>query len=355
MIRVIGFSLYGEQAASRRYRLGQYMPGLRGHGVDLQVEGLLDDDYLQKTFKGETFGKADLLKAYGRRLSRLPKLREYDLAIIQGELFPLAPGEIESRLLPIPYIYDFDDAFFLKYRMPRFRKFSFLPLKNKFDIVVAKAAAVTAGNRHLVDYARRWNPNTHFFPTVVSTDRYVCAPTKSCDCFTVGWIGSPSTGHYLSALYRPLSSLGNEGRVRFVVVGAHCPPIDNVEVVNLPWSEKTEIDILNTFDVGVMPLPDDEWARGKCAFKLIQYMACGVASVAAPVGANVDVAEGSCALLASDETQWIECLRRLRDDPGLRQTLGAAGRRRVEQTYSLQVTLSVIARVIHDVAAKARR
>ena len=100
-------------------------------------------------------------------------------------------------------------------------------------------------------------------------------------------------------LVQPLAALGAEAPLRFVVIGGKAPAISNVEVVELPWQEHTEVDLINTFDVGIMPLPDDDWARGKCAFKLIQYMACGVPVVASAVGANVDVVDADCGLLAS--------------------------------------------------------
>ena len=350
MIKVCGLTLYGAQAASTRYRLGQYVPGLKREGIDLRIMPLLGDGYIKVTFSGGKYGVKRFIGDYADRLTCLTGQSRYDLAIIQVELFPLLPGGIESRLLRIPYIYDFDDAFFLKYRHKRFRRVSFL-LMDKFEPVISRAAAVLAGNHYLADYANQLNPATTCLPTVVDTDRYVRLSVKRDDVFTIGWIGSPSTSVYLSALAPALAQLGREGPVRFVVVGGRCEAIDGVEVVNLPWEEATEVSLINTFDVGVMPLFDDEWARGKCALKLIQYMACGVPAVASPVGANLDVINDSCGLLASDSDAWLDGLRRLKDDGALRRDMGVAARQRIEHFYSLRTALPVMSNTIKTVAA----
>ena len=350
MVKVCGLTLYGAQAASTRYRLGQYVPGLKAEGIDLHISPLLGDDYVRFTFIGKTYSFKRLIVDYTRQLASLTKQGRYDLAIVQAELFPLLPGGIESRLLGIPYIYDFDDAFFLKYRQERFRRVSFV-LKDKFAAVISRAAAVLAGNHYLVDYANQLNPATTFLPTVVDTDRYVHLPSERDDKFTVGWIGSPSTSVYLSAMALPLAQLGREGPIRFVIVGGRSEAIDGVEVVNLPWEEATEVSLINTFDVGVMPLFDDEWARGKCALKLIQYMACGVPVVASPVGANLDVVGSDCGLLAKDDGDWALALRRLRDDVRLRKDMGLAGHERVVKNYSLSVGLPIMAQAIKSVVS----
>jgi glycosyltransferase involved in cell wall biosynthesis len=352
-IKALGLALYGSQAASTRYRLTQYVPLLHNEGIDLQVESLLGNDYIKRTFAGQKYPLWHILRDYLGRVELLLRQHSYDVAIVHYELFPLLPGIIESRLLRIPYIYDFDDALFLKYRSDRFKRVSFF-LQDKFDLVLSRAAAVTAGNHYLADYAKRWNPATQLLPTVVDTDRYIHSPNKREDVFTVGWIGSPSTSVYLSELRQPLAQLGQEGPVRFVVVGGHSAAIEQVEVVNMPWSEETEVTVINTFDVGVMPLFDDQWARGKCAFKLIQYMACGVPVVASPVGANVHVVDGACGLLPGGPQAWLDALRRLRDDRALRQSMGTAGRRRVEQLYSLRNTLPIMVDTIKASAAKRR-
>jgi glycosyltransferase involved in cell wall biosynthesis len=350
MIKVLGLTLYGVQAASARFRVAQYVPGLKREGISLRLVPLLGNEYINTTFSGNRYSAKALIGDYIGRLVCLTKQENYDLALVHVELFPFLPGGIEAQLLRIPYIYDFDDPFFLKYRQERFRWASFF-LKDKFAPVISRAAAVLAGNRYLAAYANQLNPKTTFLPTVVDTNRYVHLPGEREDLFTVGWIGSPSTSVYLRTLALPLAQLGREGPVRVVIVGGRWEAIDEVEVVNVPWEEATEVSLINTFDVGVMPLFDDEWTRGKCALKLIQYMACGVPVIASPVGANLDVINDSCGLLAGDSDAWLGALRRLRDDRTLRRDMGVAGRQRIEQFYSLRTALPVMTNAIKAVAA----
>lgn len=352
MIKVLGLALYGPLAASTRYRLGQYVPPLASHGIDLKICHLLGDSYLRRRFGGGSLPVADLLRAGLARFGDLLRQSEYDLAMMHCELFPLMPGWLERILMRTPYVYDFDDAFYLKYRSGRLGMARAL-LGHKFDTVIAGAAAVTAGNRVLSQYASQYNASTHELPTVVDTQRYLPEHKKrGGDIFTVGWIGSPSTAPYLHALVEPLSALGREGRVRFVVIGGRAPVVPNVAVAEVEWSEAGEVDLINSFDVGVMPLPDDEWARGKCAFKLIQYMACAVPVVASPVGANVDLVQGGCGLLATTQQEWANALRLLRDQPQERVRVGEAGRARILQDFSLRRNVPVLSSILRQVAGK---
>lgn len=347
-IRVLGLSLYGPLAASTRYRLSQFVPGLLERDVELVVVGLLSDEYVRRSYAGQRYPLRYLVRDYMARVGLLFGQGRYDLAIVNAELFPLMPGLIEANLLRIPFIYDFDDAFFLKYRLERFRRFAPL-LRDKFDPIVKRASAVLAGNTYLAKYALAHNPRTSVFPTVVDINRYRPDGTKDVDIFTVGWIGSPSTAVYLSELRETLEALGRDGPVRFVVVGGCSAPIAGVEVVNLPWADVTEVGLINTFDVGVMPLFDDDWARGKCAFKLIQYMACGVPVVASAIGANCEVVDSTSGFLAADSSEWLNALKKLRDSRQLRAQMGEAGRSRVVTEYSLQGALPKMAEAIQSV------
>jgi len=335
-------------------RLSQFQPGLAAAGIDLQIQSLLDNTYLQRSFSGRRPSLRALVAAYGRRLQALRQADRFDLAIVNCELLPFLPGWLERQLLQIPFIYDFDDAFFLKYRSGRYACLKSL-LSKKFDFMMSAAVAVSAGNTGLAAHARRFNSNVTVLPSVVDTDQLRPAEPppaeRSSGPFTVGWIGSPSTAPYLELLVEPLQQLARERPVRLLVVGGSAPAITGVEVIEQPWSLEQEVPLIQQFDVGVMPLPDTPWTRGKCAYKLIQCMACGIPVVASRVGANVDSVPPECGLLAESSAEWLVAFRQLAADPALRARLGATGRRWVEQRYSLRSALPVFTEVIKRAVA----
>lgn len=358
MISVLGLSLYGHQAASHRVRLSQFLPGLEAAGIDLRIHSLLDDAYLQRSFSGGRPSLRGLLAAYGRRIQALRQADRFDLAIVHCELLPFLPGWLERQLLQIPFLYDYDDAFFLKYRSGRLRLLQPL-LGAKADRLMAAAMAVTAGNAGLATYASRFNSSVSVLPSVVDTDHFRPADRSRAVCsgqpFTVGWIGSPSTAPYLQLLIDPLQQLARERPVRLLVVGGSAPVIAGVEVIEQSWSLEQEVSLIQQFDVGVMPLPDTPWSRGKCAYKLIQCMACGISVVASRVGANMDAVSSGCGLLADSSQQWLTALRQLAADPAGRLQLGAAAHQWVERRYSLRSALPVLTSVIQRAAAAQPR
>lgn len=357
MIRVLAFSLYGPLAASHRVRLSQYKPRLAEQGIDLHIQSLLDDKYLQRSFAGFQPSYFRILFAYFRRILALTFTERFDLVIVYGDLLPFIPGWLERLFLRIPFIYDFDDSFHYKYRFGVL-KFLKLPFCTKADRLMAKAVAVTAGNSGLAAYAKTFNPNVFLLPSVVDSAHF--RPTdfppncSSLESFTVGWIGSPSTSPYLQLLVNPLERLAKECSVRLLVVGGSSPVISGVEVIEAPWSIDTEVSLIQKFDVGVMPLPDNEWTRGKCAYKLIQSMSCGIPVVASPVGANIEVVPPECGFLPNSSEQWFFALRQLASDPLLRLRLGGAARHWVEQNYSIDSAApllnDVIKRTFNDLA-----
>jgi hypothetical protein len=240
MIKVLGLALYGPLAASTRYRLSQYVSGLASMGIDLQVRHLLGDDYLRRRFEGGGLAISPILSGSLHRFKDLIRLNTFDVAIIYCELFPLMPAWLELQLMRLPFIYDFDDAFYLKYRNFRFETIQPL-IRYKFDNLIRAASGITAGNRVLADYARQFNQHISLLPTVVDTTRFVPnVRLRNSRPFTIGWIGSPSTAPYLAQLVPPLTQLGVEGPVRFLIVGGKAPSVPHVEIIEIAWNEGTD-------------------------------------------------------------------------------------------------------------------
>ena len=298
-----------------------------------------------------------LLYASIRRIQALRHANRFDLVIAYGDLLPYLPSFVERKLLQVPFIYDCDDAFFLKYRNRRLRLVQPF-LGDKIDRLITGAEFVTAGNTWLANYARRFNTNVSVLPSVVDTDQF--RPSMSLQTklpgssFTVGWIGSPSTAPYLRLLIEPLKLLARERPVRLIVVGGPAPDIPGVEVIEKSWSLEHEVSVIRGFDVGVMPLPDNLWTRGKCAYKLIQCMACAVPVIASKVGANLEVVPAECGLLVNSSHEWLKAFRKLASDKLLRERMGIAARQWVEQNYSLRSSLPKFVEVIEKSVSACR-
>jgi len=208
-----------------------------------------------------------------------------------------------------------------------------------------RATLVIAGNGYLADRARsagaRW---IEVVPTVVDIERYRIRPTSRQDAFTIGWIGTPGTALYLKNAQAALHSLGKIGRAKVLLVGSGAVTTEGVVTEHREWSEETEVADIQDFDVGIMPLLDGPWERGKCGYKLIQYMACGKPVVASPVGVNCQIVDhGVNGFLSESASDWLNALSELMHSQELCTRIGSAGRRLVEQRYCLQVTAPRIA------------
>jgi glycosyltransferase involved in cell wall biosynthesis len=254
----------------------------------------------------------------------------------------------------VPYVVDYDDAIFHSYDSSPSRWIR-KALSNKLDGLLAVSYAVTVGNNYLAQYAHSHGARrVVLIPTVVDIDRYRVTPEPPGDVFRIAWIGSPGTTKYLQLLAEPLRRLALEKKIMLVTIGAGPLHLPGVPLEQHAWSLDNETQLLETIHVGVMPLPDSPWERGKCGYKLIQYMACGRPVVASPVGINQEIVTPEIGFLASDVQGWYEGLRALSDQPALRQRMGQAARDRVEQSYSLQVTAPKIVRLLADAADGAK-
>jgi glycosyltransferase involved in cell wall biosynthesis len=345
MMRIACLTRYDALGASSRVRFIQYFAPLARIAPELSVtqQGLLDADYLQRKYARRTTIAA-ALRCYAQRAVCGELWAAPDLWWIEKELWPWVPALLERALLARrPYMLDLDDAIFHNYDLHRRSAVRHM-YGRKIDELMAGAALVIAGNEYLAQRARRAGARwVEVLPTVVDLAHYTASGSKpaapSDRPVTIGWIGSPATVSHLLGLERPFLELARRHRFRLLVIGGGEVNLPGVEVISVPWSEDTEATSVAQCDIGVMPLPDSPWERGKCGYKLIQYMACGLPVVASPVGANTTiVSEGLNGFLAADATDWYAALARLVSDPTLRARLGGAGRARVEADYCVQAT-----------------
>jgi glycosyltransferase involved in cell wall biosynthesis len=327
-MRVLLLNKFGELSASYRARLALFLPYLAEQGVECVVS-TLDEPTLE-------------------RLRWLGKLDEFDLAVLYHELFPHVPGPLERKMLRIPYVFDFDDAI---------QTLETPFTRGKTAQLIEGARITIAGSGELAKFAGLHSKDVRIIPTVVDQARYAAAKSKRKPGapFTIGWIGTPVTTDYLKLVAEPLKKLQTSRGARIITVGAGKFDLPGVRVERKTWTEATELAELSTFDVGIMPLTDDEWARGKCGFKLVQYLAAGIPQVASPVGANsAIVADGVTGLLASTPAEWIQALERLADDPALRAKMSEASVERSRAHFSLTSAAPAFHRALVDAAGLAR-
>lgn len=352
--RILFLTKYARAGASSRYRTYQYLPGLHGAGFDCEVAPLFDDRYLTKKYELGRAALSDVVFAFLRRVGQMLRVRRFDLVVIEYELLPYSPALPERWLewLGVPYAVDYDDALFHQYDQHK-RLLVRTLLGGKIARVMQGARLVIAGNDYLAAYAREngaaW---VEVLPTVVDPRKYEprlpsSSAASGTSPFTIGWIGSPATAKYLASIAPALRHMCAKHDATVRLVGSGPIALEGVPLEVLRWSEAGEAADIRSFDVGIMPLPDAPWERGKCGFKLIQYMACAVPVVASPIGANRQIVHhGRNGYLASSQDDWVEALGRMARDPVDRTRMGQEGRRMVEAQYSLQATGPVLARLL---------
>jgi glycosyltransferase involved in cell wall biosynthesis len=275
----------------------------------------------------------------------------FDLIWIEYELFPWLPdfGEWLLAVCKKPYVVDYDDAVYHRYDSSHSSVVR-LALGSKIDRIMKRASTVIVGNPYIGDHARKVGAKrVEYLPTVVDLTRYQLRARKRTGPFTVGWIGSPSTAAHLQGIGPVLAEFCRSHGARLIVIGARNVAIQGVLVEVRPWSEEREIQDLHDFDIGIMPLPDEPWERGKSGYKLVQYMACSLPVIASPVGVNVEIVRnGVNGYLATTHTEWRKALETLQSSEGQRMEMGTAGRRLVEKRYSVQVTAPQLASILRD-------
>jgi glycosyltransferase involved in cell wall biosynthesis len=335
-MKVLALTRYDRTGASSRVRFYQFFNHLITCGIDVTVSPLLGSDYVARLMVKRKKSLANVFGSYLQRAYALPRAKNFDLLWIEKELFPWAPSVLDPGVLcGRPYVVDFDDAVFHNYdehRVPVLRRL----YKDKIPSVMRGASLVVAGNEYIAEFAKQSGARrVEIIPSVVDGERFQPSYRQPNRGFIVGWVGSPATRYLLEPLLPVLQKILDPETDRFVSIGAGFESPIFAAHQNLGWSEESEARLIADFDVGIMPLADAPFERGKCGFKIVQYMAAGLPVVASPVGVNRSmVTSGYNGFLASSEKEWCEALSSLKTSPALRNSMGVASRQRFEERYS---------------------
>lgn len=335
-MRVLFLTLYPEAAASPRYRVHQFLPHLREAGVDCDALSAVSPDVWNRyNTPNPPRARGYHVHEFSRRMRQIPAARDYDVVFLQKAIMSVYVRGMDRLLRGCSrrLIYDVDDA--MRVAPPsRLRKpYSVIQDLGQARRIMRLAECTLAGNHWLKTRVDDAGGRGIYFPTVIDTDRFVPADTPP-ETFTVGWIGNNSTAANLRMVWPVLKFLPD---ARVLLIGAdkaHLPKGSDRFAVKT-WSLDEEVCDVQAMSVGLMPLDDQIWNRGKCALKALQYMACGVPCVASRFGAAKDViTHGENGLLCASDKEWTAALERLRD-AGERARMGEAARESVVKYFSL--------------------
>jgi glycosyltransferase involved in cell wall biosynthesis len=338
---------------SQRFRFEQYFGHLNDSGYKFRVSSFLTPANWRTFYQtGSSRMKvAALIGGTLRRLRDLMVISSYDFVFIHREAMPLGPPIFEwlvAKVCRKKIIYDFDDAIWLA-EQPNEKLIKVAgKWRSKVGAICRWAYKVSCGNDYLCEFAASYNSRVISIPTIVDTENYhnprLHARKTGRNGITIGWTGSHSTIKYLGLIEDVLKQLQTQHpEIHVVVIADRRPKFRTLSSFQfLEWNRATEIADLMNIDIGVMPLPDDSWARGKCGFKAIQYMALGIPTVASPVGVNTTIVNhGKNGFLAHERESWFSTIEQLIQDADLRKAIGEEGRATVINRYSVKSNLSV--------------
>ncbi|MGZ3865520.1 MAG: glycosyltransferase family 4 protein [Bacteroidia bacterium] len=328
------------RSPSQRYRFEQYFSFLEKNGFKCELSYIIsekDDAYFYSG--GHFLWKVWIFfKALMTRLRDKRRYKNYDIVFVQREAIMVGLTWFERgiRKTRAKFIFDFDDSIWLMDTSEGNKKFEWLKDPEKTARNIRHANLVIAGNAYLADYARHYNNNVRIIPTTIDTDFHKPLNLKK-DKIVIGWIGSLTTiKHFEYALDFLKIVKKKYPQIEICVVSDGIYSNDEIEIKGVAWSSATEVESINSFTIGIMPLPDDEWAKGKCGLKGLSYMACEIPTILSPVGVNTQIIHhGVNGFLASTTQDWVDCISKLIESAELREKMGKEARQTVVKYYSV--------------------
>ena len=332
------------RSPSQRFRFEQYLSLFEANGYDCELSFLIDQED-DKVFysKGNIDKKALIVaKSFKKRQRDASKADSYDIIFVQREAFMTGTTIFERKFAKskAKLVFDFDDSIWLSNVSDANKALNFLKNAQKTAKIISVSDHIIAGNGYLANYARTYNENVSIIPTTIDTELYKAIKGKNdAEVVTIGWSGSITTiqhfNHAVTVLKRLKQKYGD--RIRISVIGDGNYRHDELDIKGKAWSAATEIEDLCEMDIGLMPLPDDEWAKGKCGLKGLQYMALEIPTLMSPVGVNTEIINsGENGYLPQNEGQWFDMLSELIENKDIRERVGKAGRKTVEDKFSVK-------------------
>ncbi len=344
------------EAPSQRFRFEQYFNSLSNKGYTYHISSFLTISNWKLFYKpGYAIKKLTaLLQGFATRVLDCFKALRYDFVFIHREASPIGPPIFEwviAKILRKKIIYDFDDAIWLTDKLNEGNIEKLVRWRSKVSSICKWSYRISCGNAYLADYAKRFNNNVIINPTTIDTElvhnpknlKKSTVPNETNlqlnekPSVVIGWTGSHSTLKYLESLEEVLIKIELKYvQVSFVVIADRKPEMKLRRLNFIPWDKDSEAEDLYKLDVGIMPLPDDEWTKGKCGFKALQYMALGIPPVASPIGVNINIIQhGMNGYLAKTNEEWLHALTELIEQQELREKLGNEAIKTIKKYYSV--------------------
>jgi len=351
-----------DNAPSQRLKYEQYYRHFEESGFEITTSSFVSLYFWNFIYKeGNTVLKIMYtLSGYITRVADLFRLRKYDIIYIHLWATPIGPPIFEwlVRKIAKKVIFDIDDMVYLGHSSSANRMWLKLKGKAKMIYLMKKADHVIVSSPQLYEFANNLNSNVSDISSTVDTSRFVPLDSKPSNANTkliIGWTGTHSTSNYLHLLDNVLLKLAKEFDFKLLVIGDEDFFIEGIQTETIPWRLETEVSDLQRIDIGLYPLPFDEWVYGKSGLKAITYMSIGISSVNTAVGTNLRVVEdGTTGFLVKTEEEWVEKIKLLAQDEQLRKSMGEAGRKLVEQKFSVNANKDLYTNVFHKTIGHTR-
>jgi len=334
-----------DRSPGQRFRFEQYLSYLESKGFTIDFSYFLspeDDKILYAP--GNYLSKLGIiLKNFRMRAGNCMQANNYDIIFIFREATLLGTAFFEKWMSrsKAKLIFDFDDAIWVDNVSNSNKSLAFLKNAAKTADIIKVCDMVFAGNEFLAEYARKYCNDVRIIPTTIDTDEYKKVPVTKDNSIVIGWTGSITTIQHFEFAIPFLTKVKEKygDKISIKVVGDGSYVNEALGIQGLPWRKETELADLSAMDIGIMPLPNDEWAKGKCGLKGLQYMSLGIPTIMSPVGVNADIIQdGQNGFLAEGVDEWLDKLSRLIEDASLREKMGHSARQTVIDFYSVEST-----------------